>query len=963
MRHTLDVSEPLYASLFTLYPQGMARISLQGIILEANQALITRSGFPREQLEGRHVREFASPASVHVADELVGELAQGHISFRELHLIRKDGAVVPRRFTVLPSFSDGELASGFLVIHDIADRVQAEQLMRSLFSQHPHGIATTDPTGKILEVNDALLAMSGYRRDDLVGANITDFAGAETVGFLSAFVEKTMSGTSQSGEFRPYRKDGSRGYVQLTTIPMRVEDDVLGVYLVFQDIASQKHSQVTLDAQSARLRESEERFRSLFVQNPDGVVVMDRDGTILDVNEPLLAIGGYPRDQVIGQNFIHLINPDEAKYVMPYIQRVLAGETVHYDLRLNSPNTGERFLKVTSFPVHSADRPAGVYAIVVDATTERDAHRLAEAQAKRIRELYLIAASANIADSQIINMLETGCRLLNMETATIIDATNDCKIEHRFDTQALESGDEGESLIAVASEVMATLEPVMITAARQFRGRYRCAIGVPLKISGLPFGALVFASTTADRSTFAETDIDLVALMSALLGSALERRRSRANLKTLAYFDSLTGLPNRVFFQERLRDAVESAQTNLLRVAVIFFDLDRFKDVNDTLGHALGDRLLQLVAGQLVETVAHRGIVARMGGDEFAVLLPNCESLDEIRQITEELLSAIDGSYTIDEYEQFITASAGISICPDDGKDDQTLIKNADIAMYRAKDLGSNAYQLYAPSFDANIQMRLTQEKLLRRALENEEFVVHYQPQVDMVTGRIVAHEALVRWNHPKTGIIFPGRFIPSAEVSGLIVPLGDFVLRKATEQTRIWQDQYPGLRITVNLSAKQFHQPDLRATILSALKAAGLEPDTLEMEITESVAMTDAAASVQIMHQLVDAGVRIGLDDFGTGYSSLSYLRRFPASVLKIDRTFVSGIGTEANDETIVITVIAMAHNLGLEVVAEGVETAEQYDFLRTYQCDRVQGYYISPAVPVSGVAELMAEWRPHSS
>ncbi|MDP9017382.1 MAG: PAS domain S-box protein, partial [Candidatus Eremiobacteraeota bacterium] len=803
----------------------MARITLDGIIVEANQALIKRSGFSRDQLEGRHAREFASAPSRHFVDELVNELAQGHTSFRELHLVHKQGAVVPRRFTVVPSIVEGALVSGFLVIQDITERVHAQELMRSLFSHHPHGIATIDPTGKVLEVNDALMAMSGYRRRELLGANIIDFAGPETAGVLADFVQQTLSGTPQSAEFRPYRKDGTRGFVQLTTIPMQVEDEVVGVYLVFQDIEKQKHSQETLHTQSALLRESEERFRSLFVQNPDGVVVLDRDGTIIDANEPLLVIGGYPRDQVIGQNFRSLVSDDELHLVAPYIERVLAGETVHYQFTLHSPHTGERHLKVTSFPVQSADKDTGIYAIVVDATAEQAAQKLAEAQAKRIRELYLIAASANIADSQIVNMLETGCRLLGMETAAIIDATNDCKIEHRFTTHAVESGDEGESLIAIASEVMATLEPVMIMPARQLRGRYRSGIGVPLRINGLPFGALVFASSSADRVSFAETDIDLVALMSALLGSALERRRSRANLKTLAYFDALTGLPNRVFFQERLRDAVESAQTNLLRVAVIFFDLDRFKDVNDTLGHALGDRLLQLVAGRLVETVAHRGIVARMGGDEFVVLLPNCESLDEVRHTAEELLSAIDGSYTIDEYEQFITASAGISVYPDDGKDDQTLIKNADIAMYRAKDLGSNAYQLYAPSFEANIQMRLSQEKLIRRALEHEEFVVHYQPQVDMLTGRIVAHEALVRWNHPKTGIIFPARFIPSAEVSGLIVPLGDFVLRKATEQTRIWQKQYPGLRIAVNLSAKQFHQPDLRSSILSALQAAHLDP------------------------------------------------------------------------------------------------------------------------------------------
>ncbi|MDQ6930108.1 MAG: EAL domain-containing protein [Candidatus Eremiobacteraeota bacterium] len=817
------------------------------------------------------------------------------------------------------------------MILDISEQVQAEQFMRSLFDHHPHGIVHVDLNGTILEVNDAVVAMSGYLRDELVGRHFLTFA-APRAGKLSAqLFAETTGGRSRTAEIEATRKDGSQRILSMTTIPVRTGQTIGGAFLVFEDITE--------------LKDTQERYRSLFAHNPDGVIALDREGRIVAVNDAVLALGTYSREQIIGQDFRIFINEHEYAVVEPQLRRVLAGHAVTYDLAFRTPG-GIRALKVRSFPTFSGTEIVGFYAIVADATLERDAQSRAREQENRIRELYLLAINPTIADAMVTTMLQTGCRLLNVDVAAIVDCTNECRIEQHVDLRSAPDQLSEGALMTLANMVSVSRNRVTVTSCAPVADTYPYAVAVPLHVAGVFYGALCFASTSRADPQVEQTDVDLAALMSAILASALERQRSRANLRTLAYYDSLTGLPNRLFIQERLRDSLESAQMHMRRVALLFFDLDRFQDVNDTFGHAIGDRLLQRVAARLLEAVGDRGMVARMGGDEYAVLLPDCESLEEIRSAADSLLHAIDEPYSIDEYEQFITASAGISIYPDDGKDDQTLIKNADIAMYRAKDLGRNAYQFYAPSLEATIQMRLSQEKLLRRALENEEFVVHYQPQVDMLSGKIVALEALVRWNHPKTGIIFPGRFIPSAEISGLIVPLGDWVLRRATAQMQAWQPDFAGLRIAVNLSAKQFHQPDLRARILSALETAGLSSELLELEITEGVAMTDAASTISIMNELVEAGVGFGLDDFGTGYSSLAYLRRFPAEILKIDRSFVSGIGTEPNDETIVITVIAMAHNLGLEVVAEGVETAGQYDFLRTYGCDRVQGYYISPAV-----------------
>ena len=330
-----------------------------------------------------------------------------------------------------------------------------------------------------------------------------------------------------------------------------------------------------------------------------------------------------------------------------------------------------------------------------------------------------------------------------------------------------------------------------------------------------------------------------------------------------------------------------------------------------------------------------------------------------VREIAEQIIATVTEPFALDEYEQFISASIGISMYPEDGRDDQTLIKNADIAMYRAKDRGRNGYYFYNATLEAPIHMRLSQEKLLRRALELNEFLVYYQPQLDLRTGKIVSVEALVRWNHPKSGLIEPSHFIPSAEISGLIVPLGDWVLATAAKQLQTWQSKLGPLRLAVNLSARQFHHRDLRARVLSALVASQFDPTLLEVEITESVAMSDAGQTVTIVRDLKESGVRIAVDDFGTGYSSLAYLRRFSLDVLKIDGSFVIGVGHEAFDETIVKTIIGMAHSLGLEVVAEGVETELQLAFLEANRCDIVQGYALSKPMPAGEFEEYFMRTR----
>jgi diguanylate cyclase (GGDEF)-like protein len=443
-------------------------------------------------------------------------------------------------------------------------------------------------------------------------------------------------------------------------------------------------------------------------------------------------------------------------------------------------------------------------------------------------------------------------------------------------------------------------------------------------------------------------------VLQALLGASmiaclLDDEREAAELATyeiehLAYHDALTGLPNRPLFTDRLIVALAQANRGDQKLAVFFLDLDRFKDINDSLGHSTGDSLLKAVAERIRTCIEEGDTAARFGGDEYTLLIPRVEHIEEAAKIAEKIIETLKIPFVISGQELFVTTSIGISIFPHDGVDPETLVRNADTAMYRAKEQGRDNYQLYAPEMNARALERLALENMLRRALKQNELTVHYQPLIDLGSGAIAGVEALVRWQHPERGLLLPAHFISTAELSGLILPIGDWVLRTACRQIHVWNQRLGlDLTVSVNLSARQFSQPDLVAQVRNALQETGLEPELLELEITESNAMQNAENTIRTLRELKAAGVRISMDDFGTGYSSLNYLKRFPIDTLKLDQSFVRDSTTDASDAAIISAVIVMAHSLNLKVVAEGVETKEQLDFLRHRDCDTIQGFYFS--------------------
>ena len=441
--------------------------------------------------------------------------------------------------------------------------------------------------------------------------------------------------------------------------------------------------------------------------------------------------------------------------------------------------------------------------------------------------------------------------------------------------------------------------------------------------------------------TLGEMRIDGRIKYACIMRDVTERKCAEERIHQLAHYDKLTGLPNRALFSQLLEQALAEAKYSKKQVAVLFIDLDRFKLINDSLSHDSGDMVLKQVARRLTEAQLKRNTIARFGGDEFVVLMRDCEIPTDAAEAAQRMLTAIAQPLLLEGQEYNLTASIGISAFPSDGENPQTILKNADIAMYRAKEHGKNNYQFYSSQMNLHSFERLVLERFLRHALDQDEFRVYYQPKVDLVSGCITGMEALLRWIHPAMGMISPTKFIPLAEETGLIVPIGAWVLKAACAQNKIWAEQgLPPLRVAVNLSARQFAQDDLHATILNVLEETGLAPELLELEITESVTMDNPEHAAALLRKLKALGIGLAIDDFGTGYSSLSYLKRFPIDNVKIDRSFIKDIPHDEDDVAITQAVIAMAHSLGLKVIAEGVESEEHVTFLRDHGCEQAQGY-----------------------
>jgi diguanylate cyclase (GGDEF)-like protein/PAS domain S-box-containing protein len=678
----------------------------------------------------------------------------------------------------------------------------------------------------------------------------------------------------------------------------------------------------------------------LLASSGDGIVAFDRNLRHTAWNPRMEDLTGLSPDLVLGRGLIEVFPPPRHAEITSLLERALAGETVASDdfVWPSAHVVVERWLSAVFAP-HRDDAGAirGVVGIIRDVTARR---MVAEATAPVAPEF------RRLVEQSVVGMyvLKDGrYRYANPKLAAILGYTQAEILA--FDSIACVVALDDHAL--VLSRMRQTLEGNEDGVPYTFHAIHK---------SGRPVEVEVLESAI---------ELDGQPAIVGTLTDVTERRRIEAQIVAQAYNDPLTKLPNRARLLDRLDVDLAQAKRHGRNLAVIYLDIDFFKYVNDSWGHSLGDSLLQSLALRLKRSIREADTVARMGGDEFVILVPELRQSEDLASIAQKLLGLISRPFSLEGRTIQIAASIGIASYPEDGTDSESLLRNADAAMYRAKELGRNNFQLCTRELTEKAAEHLALQKGLRIALEQNQLVLHFQPITSIVTGRTVGLEALVRWQHPQKGTVGPATFIPVAEETGLILPIGDWVLRSACTELRRWHtDWLDGLRVAVNFSARQFRERNLAGMVERALAESGLEPKHLEVEITESIAMEGAETVVANLNVLRNMGVGIAIDDFGTGYSSMSYLKRYPVTSLKIDRSFVTDLPVNPADAGIVRAIIEMAHGSRLNVIAEGVETKEQFQLLQEYGCNEMQGYWISRPRSAAGIDDhLKAEvelWSP---
>ncbi len=700
-----------------------------------------------------------------------------------------------------------------------------------------------------------------------------------------------------------------------------------------QDLAGVVMEEIDLRLQNLRTVSAEDSYRELFENAADIVYTHDLMGAITSFNKAAERITGFARAEALGMNIRDMLDPPSRELALEMIRQKLGGSprTV-YELTIVTKDSRRVALEVGTRLVFRRGLPAGVQGIARDITERKKAEIL---ERDRNRVLELIAGNESLE-----NILSELCRLIERQCANVLCSVFLCR---------------GERLHPGAAP---SLPPKYAEALESPDLRVCWSIPILSRSDSL-LGTFVLYGRDSQEPGPAELSILEMARRLAVV--AIEQRQLTDQLAHQALHDTLTGLPNRALFEQRLEQALLDARRHNWILAVLFIDLDRFKQVNDTLGHLAGDQVLEQVSRRLEDCLRKSDSLARMGGDEFTLVLTELKDPRDALRVAQKLLGAFQAPFLVEEYELFLTASIGISLYPRDGRDAATLQRNADTAMYRAKNRGKNNCEFFTPELGAAALERLEIENALRRAMENGELQLYYQPQAEM-SGELAGFEALLVWNHPRLGVTPPAQFIPVAEDSGMIVPIGAWVLVEACRQNAAWQESgRRGMKVAVNVSPMQFARADFVDTVSQALAQSGLEPPLLELELTENVVMRDLEESVRQMDRLRALGVRISIDDFGTGYSSLSYLRRLPIDTLKIDQSFLKELGNESNTVPLVQAIVTLAHGLGLTVVAEGVENRRQLEVLRSVGCDKFQGYLLGEPVPAEAAGRLLAKpYRP---
>jgi len=911
-----------------------------GAIVDANVAAADFYGYAVDELRALRIWDINVWGEEKVREEMSNARSQERSYFVFRHM-RANGEI--RDVEVHSGPIDiGERRLLYSIIHDVTERKRAEQALlqseekyRNIFDYAPVGIYQSTPEGRLITSNATLARILGYDTvDELLDVDMARDIYYEPLQRAASIELFEPRGYASDYEVLWKRRDGTPIWVQLNAHAIKSTTGALYFEGFVYDVTERKRAEQSLASANAQ------RKAVLDAATRVSVIATDPDGTITVFNSGAERMLAFEAEEMIGRRSLLDLHVDgelvqQAAGLSEEFHRPIGGfdalalraailglEEREWTYVKKNGETITMLVSVTA--LRADDGSITGFLHVGNDVTER----------KRTGELLRKQSAAMTASMDGMAILDERFQFTYLNDAL-------AKLFGYPDPLAmvglpLHDLYEYDAVQRFATEIL--------PAVRE-RGRWR-------------------GETTGrrrDRSMFPQ-EISLTAIegggMVCVVRDITERTYAEEQIKHLAYHDALTGLPNRLLFKDRLTVALSHAQRDKTRLAVLFLDLDRFKVINDSLGHNIGDQLLQSVANRIQRGLRDSDTVARLGGDEFTLLLPHLSRSDDAAPIAQKLLESLRQPLLLEGREFLITTSIGISLYPEDGMDAETLIKNADTAMYQAKEQGRDNYQLFNAFVNAKALQRISLEHGLRRALPNGELAIHYQPIYDFRAGRITGMEALMRWTHPEMGSIPPTTFIPLAEATGVMQPIGAWAMREACAQAKEWHDAgFRHLSLAVNLSVTQLQQPDLVARVREILEETGLQPRLLELEITESSAMQSPETSIRTLYDLKKLGVRISLDDFGTGHSSLSYLKRFPIDTLKIDQSFVRDITSDPDTAAIVTAIIAMAHSLRLKVIAEGVEFSEQAKFLKRYACDQMQGFLIKPPVPAPQFLELLSQ------
>jgi len=940
----LRESEVRFRSLYEDLPLGLYRTTVDGRILLANPALVSTLGYDSfEDLAAQPLSGDNFHPDYSRADFAARLDQEGIVRGLEEVWRKKDGTDLSVRETARAVRGpDGQILYYEGTVEDFTVRLRAERALRaseerfrSFFENVPVGLYRSTPEGRILDVNPALVKMYGFPdREALLNANAASLY-ANPAERREWTERMARDGVVRNMELHLRRADGTPFLVRDSGYTVRGADGQILYYEGSEeDITDLRLAEV-------EVRRSQEQYAGL-VNTLEGIV-WEADADTFQftfVSPQAERLLGYPVGRWLTEPtfWADHLHPDDRQWAVNFcVQATSEGRPHAFEYRFLAADGRVVWLHDLVTVVIEDGKPRRLRGVMMDVTD-----RVRTQEALRVSEERYRLLAGNVSD--VIWTLDLDLRFTYMSPSVRIlrGYTVEEAVAQSLDQVMTPASYQFAMEVLTEELTVEQTDTLDLHRSRTLDLELTCKDGTTV--------------WTEVKSTFLRDASGRAVGLVGVARDITERRLTEARLQHLAFHDPLTGLPNRTLALDRVEQALARARWNQRVVALLFLDLDHFKLINDTLGHTYGDLLLNAVSQRLQARLRPGDTIARLGGDEFVLLLMDVAHADDVTTVAQEVLASFRDKFQLNGHEVFVSTSIGISLFPGDGADAETLLKNADTAMYRAKEEGRNTFQFFTADMNARVLHRLEMELGLRKALEREEFLLHYQPIVTFATGQISGVEALVRWQHPERGIVPPNDFIPVAEETGLIVPIGDWVLRTACAQNKAWQDAgLPPVRIAVNLSARQFNQTDLAATVRRALDETGLAPEWLELELTENILMQNAEASLATLERLHAMGVVLSIDDFGSGHSSFGYLKHFPIRTVKVDRDFVQHIATDADDAAIVSAIIAMAHRLKLKVVAEGVETEEQLFYLRSLRCDRLQGFLFSRPLPAEDFARLM--------